>query len=234
MRKHPAFYKEDSIEAWLGDNKIPTGCTQANVEFLRQLSDIIEEYKKHSCLLFFLLVDQKQDELRTLFNSCDKQKRFLLVLYGKLKERQVTGKYIKGFDRDFAAFRTRISRIDMITKENIRLSDLHPFFQSFSFEEIGESTDYYKAINQLNEQIEAFRSQHQDLIDAHVAKILPEVIAQETRRAMLKAQEKAEKDLAKETARREKAEQKEIQKEAKAEAKRQKQIYKSFERYYKK
>lgn len=235
---YSSLFSKNTVNDWLDDQKLRTGCTKHNVTFLREFKDLGNEMSAIMCYLYFLAANINDRYSNSMLGSFRRQKRFVIKVKMTLKEKQVTSKYVPGFERELRQIRERIERCKRLAFDNLRLTPYYPFFEQHGYEEIYKRVNIYckdercEAEKVLAEQCFAWTEAHPDEVQAHMASVQEEIRIKEAHRAKVVADIKAEKEKAK----KEEAERKAMEKERIANNKKHmaeyRKLERSFNRYY--
>lgn len=227
-----------TVEDWLDDIKVPSGCTKHNVAFLREFKELSNLYSETMCYLYFLAAYLNNEYAKPMLGSFIHQKKFIWNVCCELRKRQVTTKYVPAFEREIRLLNERASRIKLLAFDNLKRTRYWVFFRNLDHDELYDivtifnKDDRIKAEKALIEKVEQYITEHPEEVADYMASIKDELEILEMHKAKVAAEEKAEK----EAARKEKAEKKALEKEREDNFKRARSEYnkleKSFRRYY--
>ena len=229
---------KDTIDDWLDDFKLRSVGTKHNVAFLREFKCLESEMSAIMCYLYFLANHINNRYASSMLSSFIRQKNFVKRVKLTLKEKEVTSKYVPGFERDIKKIRGRIERCKILAFDNLRLTPYYPFFEQYGCEEVYKLVSIYnkdercEAQKVLADKCFAWTEAHPDEVQAHMTSVQEEIRIKEAHRAKVVADTKAEKEKAK----KEEAERKAMEKERIANHNKHMAEYRkleeSFNRYY--
>lgn len=225
------------VDRWLDIPDKPEGMNKRSARFFREYKTVERMFSRNIIILYFLITRLDMKECYQMFVSSRKQKDFIVAVKMNLKQYAVEEKWEKEFERDIYNHKRRCQHVLRIIQENIRLTDLYPYFQTVGFERLTDfSVDYAKgedeAADQLEQEIQEWNAEHSRAVETYMESIAEEKAIIEAHRAKVKAEEKAEKKARREAKKAENAEIREMQKNAEKYRKRQAKINREFERYY--
>lgn len=228
------IFNTKDISDWIDDPKVPKGCTKANATYLYKIRELIEVYSQYGALLFFLAVNLKMYPCRTMMYSVKKQKKFLQTIDITLKEKAVTKEYIPIFERNIKAFENRCEHIFRMIRENIRLTEYYPYFESVNYEVL---VDFDKDFGEVElmyilDEYEKFKNDNPEIIARHIESIAEEKRIREEHFRKIKEQEAAEKEFLKEKKRIERVRERQIAEEIRKRKLKEKWLEKTFETHY--
>lgn len=232
-----AFYK-NTVYDWLNNQKLRSGGTKHNVTFLREFKDLKSEMSAIMCYLYFLAKHVNDGYSNSMLCSFRRHKKFVVRVVFTLKEKEVTSKYVPGFEREIKQIRERIERCKILAFDNLRLTPYYPFFEQYGYEEVYKLVTIYnkdercEAQKVLADKCFAWTEAHSDEVQAHMASVQEEIRIKEAHRAKVISDIKAEKEKAK----KEEAERKAMEKERIANHNKHiaeyRKLERSFNRYY--
>lgn len=229
------FYGRAKVNDWLNDRKIKSGCTKHNITYLREFNDLYSQLSETLCYLYFLSVHLNNKYAKYMLGSGMKQKKFVVLVRIKLKERQVPTAYVDAFERDVKTIRDRINRIQALAFDNLRLTKYYPFFSQTGFHDLYNSVTVYNkddrmaAEKALAQKCFEWTEAHSDEVDAYMESIKDELEALKAHEDKIKTQQKAEKEAARKEEAEKKAFEKECQKNREERMKRERRIQKEID-----
>lgn len=201
-RNYRDIYGRKTIQTWMDDKRRPKGCTALNMEYIRDLKQYEREFSRIIIICYFLLKECKMGDVRQMFFSAKKQKEFIYAVKYDLKKYIVTDEWQKVFQRDFQKLRNRLDHVFRIIQENIRLTDMYPYFQDVGFDRLIDfSIEYPKdndaCASQLLSEISDWKAKHPDEVEAHLQKVQPEIEIRDRHRAEVRESARIEKEIRK-------------------------------------
>ena len=76
-----------NAKEWLNDKKLPKGMSEHNVVYLREYKDLLDEYKKYTVMLYFMLSVMKIEYVRSMFYSCKRSKEYIIAMVLNIKKK---------------------------------------------------------------------------------------------------------------------------------------------------
>lgn len=227
--------RHDCIQSWFDDPKRYRGTTAANVKYLREFKELEHNNAIIGTLTYFLVTRLDIYSARTMLASAQRQRKFIAKVIIQLKEWVVLPYHEKWFDNDIAGLKRRKETVFRICKENIRLTEHYPYFDTVGFDRLYNFETKYEegdssVLDPLLEDMRQWESQHTDVIAAYKIKIQPDL---DRHAAFLRRKEeaaKAEKEARKAQKKAEREEIKMIKEANKAELKRRRELNKDLER----
>lgn len=234
-------YGAKGVEAWLNDRTRPKSLTRLNMKYLGELKQCSMELGRCSQIAYFLAkrTDLKamKDNVVTMLNSTVKQNTFVKRVMVDLRKYGVRPEDTPLFEKQVNALYVRCDWVFKILRENVRLTEYHPYFTAVGYERLisyARATRYGDATEEdaLAKEIEEWNMRHREEVEGYKASIADEVARYEARRREQAEAAEEEKRIRRELRKAESAEVKEIQENAKKHRAREKKIDRSFERYY--
>lgn len=227
------YYNLPTIEDWFNDKQRPKGQNVASVSYAMTLTQINRQFGINNTILHFLLVEMGMNGVRPMLYSGLKQRRLLRKAIVELSQFQIEKEWEKTFKRDIAKLRQRIEHVRRIITENVRLTELYPFFNSVGFERFVEYAmdkpiEDEEATAKLKSELEKYNATHQEEIKAHMESISEEKAIHEAHLAKVETEKKAEKEARKAAEKAKRDEIKEIKKNNEAHLKEKHRIDRSF------
>lgn len=224
----------------MNDKQRPKGMNQRGGKYYLEFKQIKHaEIGRNNVMLFFLINTMGMNECRMMLQSGRKQRDFCIAVMAQLKEYQVQQKYEKTFDEDVKMLHKRSEHVKKIISENIRLTELWPYFSAIGFQRLEDFASGYSKINneqdaasQLKADIEEWNAEHQEEIKRHMESVAEEIRIRDEHRAKVKAEAKAEKEARKLIENARKKFEKESQKIAHDREVRERKLEREFARYY--
>lgn len=232
------YYNLPCIDDWFNDKQRPKGQNVVGASYAMTLTRINRQFGINNTILHFLLVEMGMSEVRQMLNSGLKQRKLLRKAILELGEFQVEPKWEKTFKRDITKLRKRTEHVERIITENVRLTELYPFFNSVGYRRFVEyamdkPTEDEEATAKLKSELEEYNSTHQEEIKAYMESIAEEKATHEAFLAKIKADKKSEKEARKASLKAERQELKEIKKNNEAYQKEKRRIDRSFDYLFK-
>lgn len=239
-----------NTKQWTYDPNRKPGATRLNLEFLRELIDLCDEFGKQAMMLYFLNVELGIHYVWRMQKSVVDQRGYIMALIENLKKYQVEKCHEKAFRRDIGKLKARLVQVNRIVREDVHLTEFEPFFDHVSWESLnidelpttedmkllkeqGITNERTNPYEQLMAQAVEWNEQNKDKVEEHMRKVAPEIERHTKYKQRVKEQLKAEKAAIKAARKAEDAEIKEMKKNAQAHRSRYKKLERSFERYYK-
>lgn len=231
------FLYRKGIGEWLNDPKRQKGCCREQVRYLRELKECDKELARIGVLTFFLVTKLNINDARKMMISASKQRGLIYTVCKDLKLYRVDPEWYRAFELDIKGFQRRCEHVFKICKEDLRLSEHYPYFESVGFDRLLDIPLIYTEtvetpLDKILPDLEAWEADHRPEIDAHMESVREEIEIRDRHKAEVAEKEKAEKEAAKAKRKAERDEIKEIKKNAEAYRKRQRKLDKEFERYY--
>lgn len=230
------YYGRKSVSDWMNDNRRPKQPNQRSLHWLREVRQCEKEISRNLIILYFLITKMGEN-LNGLMGSEQKQRTLLWALRRELKKRGVEEKWERVFAYDIGSIHRRREYVFLIIKENLKLTEHHPYFKAVGYDRLidftvnyGEDADKNNAM--LLEEIQKWEAEHSDVIASHMESIAEEKANMERHRKEVKEKAKAEKEARKLARKLENDEVKEIKENNKKYLSRKKRIDRSFERYW--
>ena len=222
------------MRTWMDDNERLKGCSNKNIEYLRELKAILPEFSRIGTLTYFLVTRLGVEDARTMMNSAKKQKELILAVMTDLRKYFVTKDYEPVFERNLKSFRTRCDYVYAICKADLQLTEHWPYFEAVGFEKLLDFETRMagkdeSVLDVLVPEMEAWEAAHPDEIAVHMDAIRPELEARDRHKAEVREKEKAEKEAAKARKKAENDEIKEMKQNAKKAQQRQRKLEQEFE-----
>lgn len=222
-----------TARSWLNDNTRWKGATAHNLKMLREAKVVRSEMRDLLVVCYLLIREYKIDAVQSMFSSAQKQTDLLYAVIADLRKYKLDDEWYPIIKRDLELVSRRCVWVREILKENIRLTNLQPFFEANGFEDLfglrqGEQELTEKACAELKERIAVWNEKHKDKVSAYEEQIKDEVERIEARRAKIKADERKERDERRERKKQINAEFKEMRENAKKhrkEVRRENRIY---------
>ena len=104
------------MRTWMNDNERLKGCSNKNIEYLRELKAIMPEFSRIGTLTYFLVTRLGVEDARTMMNSAKKQKELILAVMTDLRKYFVTKDYEPVFERNLRSLRKRCDYVYAICK----------------------------------------------------------------------------------------------------------------------
>lgn len=203
------------VESWLNDKKRFKGCSQKNVDYLREFKQISAEQGRVGTVTYFLLTRLHIENARSMMRSAKKQQMLVWALIKDLKVYRVDPEWEKAFDRDIRMMHERCNYIFYICKENLRLTEHWPYFSSVGFYKLLDFQQKYSETSEsvldiLLPEMEAWEKDHQDEIKTHMETVQHEIEVRDRRAEERRKAAITEKEAAKAQRKAENAEYREI------------------------
>lgn len=232
------IYGKD-IKRWLDDPKRIPGTNSKNVAYLRAYKQVLQEFGRVRVLLYLLIVRLKVDDVRAMLISSGKQQRLIRHICKDLKAYEVTQEWERCFKTTLTSMHRRCEHIFCICKENLKLTEYHPYFAAVGYEKLIDFTNNYigmedadqeKMVGELLAEIEAYNTEHADEIAAHMEAVRPEIEARDAWREKIVAEAKARKQAARTARKEEREELKQMEKYRKEDERRKRKINRELNR----
>lgn len=200
-------YFGPSISSWIDDPKRVKGTTLLNVEYMRQLKDLRDEFAKLAVLCYFIATRLGITSAFVMMRSTSKQTDFIFKTIDELRTWAVTNKHIKAFDNNISTMKRRKETVFKICKENIRLTKHHLYFEAVGYDKLLDIDTAHRengetSLEPLIADMNAWEAEHADEIEAYMETIKPEIerhaIFLEKKRAAINAEKEAERAKKKE------------------------------------
>lgn len=216
-----------SVNEWAQRQDLEEGYTIANAKYLRDYSCFASEFRRYALLLYVLSVEMNEYYSRRMMRSAKKQAAYCGAVCMALLEKKVEKQHYKLFERDIDSLERRLEYIEIITKENIHLSEYEPFFNTF-----GDLFDFCGDEGELAEMARSWNAEHTEEVKKHMEEIRPE-LERHNEFIKRKKEEKKQKTIAmRKRIRDENDYVKEIKRNKKKNDSETRKIERSFERYY--
>lgn len=231
------YYYRKRINDWLNDTKRDMGCSRKQVEYFRELKQCDSEFARIGVITYFLTTRLEIEYARTMMMSAIKQRKFIYRILVDLKKYRVDPEYDRAFELDIKGLQRRCEYVFKICKEDLRLTEYYPYFETVGFERLLDVKLEYNEnkeseLDVILPDLNEWEADHQAEIAAHMETVREEIEIRDRHKAKVAAKEKAEKEAAKAKKKAERDEIKEIKKNAEAYRKQQRKLDKEFERYY--
>lgn len=231
-------YNQTTMRTWMNTPDRPEGMNQRGKNYFLELKQIDQEFKRNNVILYFLVTRHSVNDLRKAMYSGKKQRQLIYSVMEQLKAYQVSSKWERVFQRDIRNLANRADYVLLIIRENLRLTEMYPFFEAAGFERLIDFGIKYAegdddAADQLQREMDEWNAGHQEDIRRHMEETEEERQNRDKRRQKIaedRASEKLAKRLAKKAA---KAEAREIRENHRKYESRRKRVERSFDRYYK-
>ncbi len=145
--------------------------SKAQVDVYREYKDLFRTYQVYSGVLFSLMKSTKLNGLLTMFSSCEKQKKLLQAMVLTLKNYTLEKYEIEICMKDIKSFSTRLTRIKLVTKENLLMTEFYPYYQELCKKEDA----FYEIANDRKVEEDAFiiksneyNLNHPDIYNSHL------------------------------------------------------------------
>jgi len=236
------YYRGKRINDWLADNTRPTSLTKLNMKYLGEMKECSAKLGRISCIAYLLTYmarsDVISDNLGTMLHSSMRQRNLCKAVCIDLKKYGVRPEDAQLFERTINAIDTRCNHVFRIIKENVRLTEYHPYFEAVGYDRLMDYAmsriiDDGEMASALQLEMASWNSRHKEEIERYKASIADEVAKYEQQKQARAAAVKEEKRIRREAKRAEDAEVREIRENEKKYRERQRKIEKSFDRYYK-
>ena len=224
-----------NAKEWLNDKKLPKGMSEHNVVYLREYKDLLDEYKKYTVMLYFMLSVMKIEYARRMFYSCKRSKEYIIAMVLNMKEKRITNKYVKHFENDVMRARDRLETIDKIIKEDLFLTEYYPYFMEKGFDILKDFENDGSGKEQLQvivDDFEHWKIDNKEKLDAHIVEMQKKNDIYLEYKKKIDAQKKAEKEAIKLAKKAANDEVKEIRENNKKHKSEYRKLERSFERYY--
>ena len=191
------------LKEWLNDSSRKKGFNKYNLYFLREFKQADVEFAVNNQLLYFLVVKAGVFDNSRMMVSGRKQRNLINVSIRDLKTYELRDTDIPMFKKTLKSLKKRIIWVTTITKENIRLTKYHPYFEAVGYERLIEyawnkcGDPDLKWEEELLEEIEEYNNEHQELIEEHLASVAKEIEIRDSARKKRAEATKAEKEMAK-------------------------------------
>lgn len=237
-RNYRDIYGRKTIKTWMDDKRRPKGCTALNMEYIRDLKQYEREFSRIIIICYFLMARCNITDVRQMFVSAKRQKDLILAIRIDLKKYEVTQEWYKVFQYTFDSFRRRLDHVFRIIQENIRLTDMYPYFQDVGFDRLIDfSIDYPKdndaCAEQLLSEISDWNAKHPDEVEAHLQKVQPEIEIRDKHRAEVRESARIEKEIRKAARKAENAEIREMKQNEHKRQVEKRRVDRMFEYLYK-
>lgn len=236
------IYGGKSLKQWADLREQPDKLTAANATYLREYKQISHEFRGWAVITYACVVHLGIENVRGLMYSIKRQRKFVDLVRDKLKYIPVTAEWQKYFKRDVTSLHKRLDFIEFTVRENIRLTEIYPWFAAVGLERIkdfaaviryGEDEEEKAAAAALLEEIREYNAAHPEEVTAHMASIAAEKATVERKDAERKAEAKAVKEARRAARKAENAEVREIKQNAHREPMRKRKIDRDMKYLYK-
>ena len=196
------FYGRKDIKTWLNDKSRKRGATKYNAHYMRLLKTVRSEIGRNNAILYFLLVHLGVVDVRSMLRSSRKQKDLVSCVIHDLKEFELSSDYVEIFNKNIEQLYDRVKWVYKIAKENVRLTEYHPYFEKYGYEKLVDLAfllyDNENTIEEtFKDEILAYNEKHVDEIAAYMESIQPEIERRDKHRRKIEESRKAEKEEAK-------------------------------------
>ena len=169
------FYLNNGMNNWLNADR-PEGMNRRSQRYFLEYKQMEKEFNRNIIILYFLITRLGMKECYAMFKSGQKQKAFIRAVKVNLKQYAVTEEWEKDFDRDLRFLKNRCDHVFRIIRENIRMTELYPYFQSVGFDRMMDFSVKYahgddEAADQLQKEIEDWNSGHREEIRTYMKSI---------------------------------------------------------------
>lgn len=204
------------LDQWFADKSRRKGCDETSINYILKFREILDGLGKNASICYFLVTKLNIDRLRQMMHSLAKQRKLYKLACIELREYRIDPKWIKTFDNAVRRGNTRIEYTSLIIKENIRLTEYFPFFNSGGFDRLTDfnltySDDFSTPLDKLMPEIEAYNEEHAAEITDYMLSIKDELetrekyhndilMAEKEAKAKAREDKKAQRDFDKETA----------------------------------
>ena len=227
-----------SINDWLDDESRKEGCNKYNLYFLREFKQANVDFAVNNQLLYFLVVKAGIFDNSRMMVSGRKQRSLIRACIVDLKKYELRDIDIPAFKKSLKRCRERIIWVTKITRENIRLTKYHSYFEAVGYDRLIKyawDTIYEPELSwaeSLLDEIEEYNATHKEQIEEHLASVSKEIEIRDAARKKRADATKAEKDAAKMLKQAERNEIKEMKQYAKEYRKRERELGRYFDGYY--
>lgn len=173
--------------------------SKAQVDVYREYKDLCRTYQVYSGVLFSLLKSTKLNGLRTMFLSCEKQKKLLQAMVITLKNYTLEKYEIEICMKNIKSFSTRLTRIKLVTKENLLMTEFYPYYQELCKKEDA----FYEIVNDRKVEEDAFiiksneyNLNHPDIYNSHLV-VMKQAIDNYNKAQKIRENKKKEEKLQK-------------------------------------
>lgn len=244
QRKSKDIFGALRVTDWLNDADRPEGLNKVGADFFREIKDIKQRYKRNNIILYFLIVNYGMGEdLRSMLHSSKDQGNLMYKVMMELKGDEehpghaVTRKWEGVFRRDIAKFDRRADHIFRIIGENLKLTELYPYFQTVGFDRLVDFGVRYAGgdegqADQLQREITEWNAEHREEIKAHMEEVAPLIAARDAHRQKVIEDGKAEKKARRLARQMATAEVREIRENEKKHRKEENRANRMFARYW--
>lgn len=177
--------------------------SKSQVDVYREYKDLFRTYQVYSGVLFSLLKSTKLNGLRTMFSSCEKQKKLLQAMVITLKNYTLEKYEIEICMKNIKSFSTRLTRIKLVTKENLLMTEFYPYYQELCKKEDA----FYEIANDRKVEEDAFiiksneyNLNHPDIYNSHLV-VMKQAIDNYNKAQEIRENKKKEEKLQKKTER---------------------------------
>jgi len=200
-------YFSDGIDTWMEQKNRSKGANKYNMEFLRKLKECDNAFAKLSTMNYFLVSNYDLNNCRILLSSTARERKFLYAARCQLKEYAVDPEWVKPIRYNIKKIQDRIEHVLKITIENLRLTDLYPYFVAHGFDiltdfETRMSSDLGTPLDILLPLIEEWNAEHREEITRHMESVRAEKEAYEHRldrkKQLADRQKRIEREMAQE------------------------------------
>ena len=203
-------YFSNGITAWMELKNKPKGVNKYNIEFLRKIKECDNAFAKLSVMNFFLMNNYDLANCRIMMSSTAKERKLFYAVRCSLKEYEVTPEWVKPIRYNIKKIQERIEHVKLITKENLKLTDLYPYFEAHGFDILTDFETKFSSTSEtpldiLISMIDEWNTKHQDEITRHMEMIKGEKAAYEHRLERKRQMEEKQKRIVREMAQEDKA-----------------------------
>lgn len=243
-RRNEDIWGTKRITDWFNDAERPEGMNRRGADYFYQIKDIKQKFIRNNIILYFLITRYGMgDDLRSMLHSSKEQGK---LMHKALKELKgdgehpgyaVTQQWDAVFQKDIAKFKKRADYVFRIIEENVKLTELYPYFQTIGFERLVDFGAKYaggdtEQADQLQREIEEWNADHQEEIKAHMEEVAPLIAARDAHRQKVIEDTKAERRSRRIARQLETAEAREIRENAKRRQKEERRANRMFARYW--
>lgn len=228
----------DNVNRWLNDKDRVEGMNKRSAKYFREYKQAEREKGRNIVILYYLITRYNLTGCYSMFGSERKQKKYIQAVKMSLKEYSLEQRWERDFDKDLTNLKKRTDFVFRIIQENIRMTELYPFFREVGFDRLADFGVKYakgdeEAADQLAAEISKWNAEHFGEVQSYMESIAEEKANMEAHRARIQAEEKAEKEAKRMLKKQERDEIKEIRENHRKYESRRKRVERSFDRYYK-
>lgn len=210
------YYGRKTIRNWLNDkHRVPlVGISLKNALYSADLDKASKSLAKTAIINYFLAKRLGIKDCITMMMSARKQRDLCYAVCRELEVYEVDPKWDKAFEDDIKGIERRCEYIYAIVKENLKLTQYWPYFESVGFERLSDfesgvkSNDGETLLDKLLPEIDEWMLEHKAEVDEYMESIKPELERKERFLAKKDSMIRAEKAEAKDKKKSEKEESK--------------------------